>query len=433
MRKTTLSKRISAVIMAAVTLLAVTACGAGGQSKDDGKTEGASGTEPVTLTFWNGFTGADGEVLKKIVDDFNATNEKNITIEMDIMPWANFNEMLPPAISSDTAPDFALMMDKDMPQYVKNGALRPMDDFWEFEGVDKSDFNESSIKMGILDGTQYAIPMQVQSFYLYWNKDIFEAAGLDPEQPPTTWDELAEIAPQLADPANNVSGFLVPDNIGNVLFSWILSNGGTVLNEDYTESTINSPENLEVLTTIQNIVLEQGGPTVISNPEIFNLLYAGQLGMAVAPPFVVSGLQTNEINFGVAPIPQKAESDEKVAVAEAVSFVVPETTDDSKINAIYEFVSYWNSTEIAKRWALEAGFPPYLKSAVEDPEVMENAIITEMAGQLDYAELYLPGFDQRGALESDVICPMIERLMQGEDPEALLEEADTSIQNMLDN
>lgn len=433
MRKKNLARRISAGLMAGILLLSVSACGKNGESKDGDNVDQNSANEPVTLSFWNGFTGADGEVLKDIVADFNETNEKGITIEMDIMPWDNFNEMLPPAISSDTAPDFALMMDRDMPQYVKNGALRPMDDFWDFEGVDKADFNETSIEMGMLDGTQYAVPMQVQTFYLYWNKDLFEAAGLDPEKPPVTWDEVMEIAPKLADPENNVSGFLVPDNIGNVLFSWILSNGGTVLNDDYTESTINSPENLEVLTAAQDVVLEQGGPTVISNPEIFNLLYAGQLGMAVAPPFVVSGLQTNEINFGVTSIPQKTESAEKTAVAEAVSFVVPKTTDESKLDAIYEFVKYWNSTEIAKRWALEAGFPPYLKSAAEDPEVVENDIITEMTGQLDYAQLYLPGFDQRLALESDVICPMIERLMQGEEPEALLEEADGLIQDMLDN
>lgn len=51
--------------------------------------------EPTTLTFWNGFTSTDGEVLQQIVDDFNATNEWNITIEMDVMPWATFNEKLP--------------------------------------------------------------------------------------------------------------------------------------------------------------------------------------------------------------------------------------------------------------------------------------------------------------------------------------------------
>ena len=64
--------------------------------------------EPTTLTFWNGFTSTDGEVLQQIVDDFNAANEWNITIEMDVMPWATFNEKLPAAIAAGNAPDFVL-------------------------------------------------------------------------------------------------------------------------------------------------------------------------------------------------------------------------------------------------------------------------------------------------------------------------------------
>ena len=64
--------------------------------------------EPTTLTFWNGFTSTDGEVLQQIVDDFNASNEWNITIEMDVMPWATFNEKLPAAIAAGNAPDFVL-------------------------------------------------------------------------------------------------------------------------------------------------------------------------------------------------------------------------------------------------------------------------------------------------------------------------------------
>ena len=429
MKKRELIKRVTAGFMAAAMLLSLTACG---KSKEEKKPEAESKENgAVTLTFWNGFTGADGEVLRKIVDDFNAENDKKITIEMDIMPWDNFNEMLPTAVTSGTAPDFALMQARDTPQYVQNGALQPMDSFWEFEGVDKSDFNEESINMGILDGKQYSIAMQLQTFYLYWNKDIFKAAGLDPEQPPKTWDELVEIAPKLADPEKNVSGFLVPYNIGNVLFSWIKSAGGNVLNDDYTKSEINSPENLEVLKTMQSLVQEQGGPDVISNPEIFNLMNAGQLGMLIAPPFMVSGLETNEINFGVTSIPQQTEDCEKVAIAEAVGFVVPKCTDESKLDAIYEFVSYWNTKEIAKRWALEAGFPPYLKSAAEDPEVQADEIIAALTDQVSYAELYLPQFVNRLALEKDAITPMLESLMQGEDPEVVLKEADDAINKIV--
>ena len=85
----------------------------------------------MTLTFWNGFTASDGEILQEIVNEFNKTNDKNIKIEMDIMTWANLNEKLPTAISSKKAPDFIALNYPDFAQYVENGAVQPLDDFWD--------------------------------------------------------------------------------------------------------------------------------------------------------------------------------------------------------------------------------------------------------------------------------------------------------------
>ena len=75
--------------------------------------------EPTTLTFWTGFTSTDGEVLQQIVDEFNESNEWNITIEMDVMPWDTFNEKLPAAIAAGNAPDFVLYSSGYYPSYIK--------------------------------------------------------------------------------------------------------------------------------------------------------------------------------------------------------------------------------------------------------------------------------------------------------------------------
>lgn len=150
------------------------ACGGGSSAESDSDKE-------VTLTFWNGFTASDGEILQEIVNEFNKTNDKNIKIEMDIMTWANLNEKLPTAISSKKAPDFIALNYPDFAQYVENGAVQPLDDFWEYDGVDKSDFKETAVELGQVEGKQYFVPMQVQGMYMYWNNDLFKQAGLDTE------------------------------------------------------------------------------------------------------------------------------------------------------------------------------------------------------------------------------------------------------------
>lgn len=240
--------KLNKILLASLSLASIgvlAACGGGNSASDGDSGDG------VTLTFWNGFTASDGEILQDIVNDFNESNDKNITIEMDVMTWANLNEKLPPAISSKTAPDFIALNYGDFAQYVENGAVQSLDDFWSYEGVDKSDFTETAVELGVVNEEQYFVPMQVQGMYLYWNKDLFEKAGLDTEVPPRTWEQLTEMAPKLVDSSTNVSGFVFNKDGSAPLYNWILANGGKLVSDDYTESEFASPQNLETLKAIQ--------------------------------------------------------------------------------------------------------------------------------------------------------------------------------------
>lgn len=402
------------------------ACGSGNSAS-----EGDSG-DGVTLTFWNGFTASDGEILQDIVNDFNETNDKNITIEMDVMTWANLNEKLPPAISSKTAPDFIALNYGDFAQYVENGAVQSIDDFWDYDGVDKSDFTQTAVDLGVVNEEQYFIPMQVQGMYLYWNKDLFEKAGLDTEVPPKTWEQLTEMAPKLADSSSNVSGFVFNKDGSAPLYNWILANGGKLVNDDYTKSEFASPQNLETLKAIQKMIhVDKAGPESISGAEMDNLMNAGQLAIEINGPWLNNGLKANEINYSVTTLPQANEDGEKTAILDGVGYAIPSSTDKNKKEAIYEFLKYWNTTEIGKRWSIENGFPAYLNSVAEDDEVKNNEIVSELSKQMEYAEPFLPGFTKIAAINNDIINPLIEKLLAGEDPEKLMNEADAAINDLI--
>lgn len=402
------------------------ACGSGNSAS-----EGDSGDE-VTLTFWNGFTASDGEILQDIVNDFNESNDKNIKIEMDVMTWANLNEKLPPAISSKTAPDFIALNYGDFAQYVENGAVQSIDDFWDYDGVDKSDFTQTAVDLGVVNEEQYFIPMQVQGMYLYWNKDLFEKAGLNTEVPPKTWEQLTEMAPKLADSSSNVSGFVFNKDGSAPLYNWILANGGKLVNDDYTKSEFASPQNLETLKAIQKMIhVDKAGPESISGAEMDNLMNAGQLAIEINGPWLNNGLKANEINYSVTTLPQANEDGEKTAILDGVGYAIPSSTDKNKKEAIYEFLKYWNTTEIGKRWSIENGFPAYLNSVAEDEEVKNNEIVSELSKQMEYAKPFLPGFTKIAAINNDIINPLIEKLLAGEDPEKLMNEADSAINDLI--
>lgn len=441
MKKNKMMKKIAAGFLAAAMVLTTTACGSGNdaaKSKDEPKSttnekEAESG-EATTLTMWNTFTGSDGEVLRKIVDQFNAESD-SIQIDMEIMPMNNFNEQLPPAITSDTAPDFVIMPYAILAPYAANGVLKPMDDFWNFEGVDKSDFTEGSVKLGMVDDVQYFVPMCVNSLYLYWNRDLFKEAGLDVDTPPATWEELAELGAKIVDPEKNVSGYVFPlaGNGQTIFYNWLIQNGGRLVSDDYTKSEFASPETLEVLKAIQKMVVtEKVGPNDVTGPEADNLMGAGQLGMFINGPWLNAGLQANEINYGITSMPQ-VNAEKPFANLQGSGFSIPVSTDDSKTDAIFEFIKYWNTTEVAKQWSIEAGFPSQLLSVAEDPEVQEHPIISKLSDQIRFAEPLMPGFAEIGTINADIIDPMLERLLQGEDPETLMNEAHDAINTLLGN
>ncbi|MGX7351100.1 extracellular solute-binding protein [Enterococcus canis] len=421
-----LKKLLVGTAALALGMLSLTACGGGNSGSGTDK----DGT--TTLTFWNGFTASDGEILQEIVNRFNDENDKNIKIEMDIMMWSNLNEKLPPAISSKTAPDFVALNYSDFAQYVKNGAVQPIDDFWSYDGVDKNDFASSAVDLGVVDGKQYYVPMQVQGMYMYWNKDLFKAAGLDENTPPTTWEQLTEMAPKLTDASKNVHGFIFNKDGTAPLYNWILANGGKVISDDYTKSEFASPENLKTLQAIQKMIhVDKTGPESISGAEMDNVMNAGQLAIELNGPWLNNGLKANEINYGVTTIPQG--SGEKTAILDGVGYAIPASTSEDKKEAIYEFLKYWNTADIGKEWSMRNGFPAYLNSVGEDEEVKNDPIVTELSKQMEFAKPFLPGFDQLPTINNDIINPLIEKLLAGEDAEKLMNDADKQINDLLAN
>lgn len=156
------------------------------QTDNQAAGETASG-EKITLQFWNVFTGSDGDILREIVDNYNKTNTDNIEIQMDIMPNDQLQQKLPAAIATNTAPDFVLFGVENIAPYVSNDSLEDISDFWDVTGVDKSNILENVLELSHVDGKLYGAPMQYNVSYLYWNKDLFREAGLDPEKHLPPW------------------------------------------------------------------------------------------------------------------------------------------------------------------------------------------------------------------------------------------------------
>ncbi|THF72878.1 ABC transporter substrate-binding protein [Cohnella fermenti] len=426
-----LTNRIVSFALVASMIGVLSACGGNDNSNSASSSSSAAGGKQVSISFWNTFTGSDADTLKEIVNDYNKANEGKYEVKMDIMPADQFGQKLPPSIATGTAPSLVALSSSGAAAYIQNGSIEPVDDFYSVDGVNRDDFEESAVKLGESNGSLYLLPMQVFGIEFFWNKDLFKAAGLDPDTPPATFEQLADYAVKLTDESKGQYGFAMPIKGApqySLMFIW--GNGGDVVDLASRKSVLNSAENVETFKWLADLAVQKKvTPKGLNGVETDKLFLSGKAAMYITGPWLAAGLKENNINFGVS-LPPKGSA-AQATIADGIGFAIPKGTSDEQKLAAYDFVKYWNSTEVGKKWSLAIGFPPYLKSVLADPDIQANETIKLMSNFGDAGRTFLPGFVTADRINSDVLFPLLEQIVSGLDPVQGVEKASSSIDDIL--
>jgi len=406
----TLRKAAASLVTAMAIGLTLTACGTPTSNPSSPTGPSSSSSGPVTLSFWNVFTGSDGDILREIVDNYNKTNGKGITINMDIMPNDQLHQKLSASIATGTAPDFALFGIEYMAPYVSAGSLEDISDFWDATGVDKTNFLESVVNFSYVNGKLYGVPMQYNLSYLYWNKDLFQAAGLDPETPPATLDQLADFAVKLTVPAKNQFGLALPVGVSYPQFLW--ANGGDVNDPAKGTNLLKSDANLKTLQWMQDLAVNKKvTPQGVTGPEADVMLQNGQVAMYMSGPWQINGLRQQKVNFGIAPIP--AGSAGAFSPAGGCSFMVPKGGDPAKRAAVYDFMKFWLTDSTLKEWSLRNGFPVWSKSLAAQPDIVNDPVLNSISKASTIGRSYNLGYPLASRIDGDAVAPMFEAVLTG--------------------
>lgn len=434
-------KFISIILVFTMAVTLLTGCAGSKTSKNDTEntvTENSTSSDtatsdeqsqPVTLKFWNVFTGSDGDILRSIVDNYNKTNKDNIKIEMDIMPNDTLQQKLPAAIATNTAPDFVLYGVENIASYVSNDSLEDISEFWDTMGVDKSNFLDSVVNLSYVDGKCYGTPMQYNVQYLYWNKDLFKAAGLDPETPPKTMDELADFAVKLTDESKNQYGLALPTNVTYMQFLW--ANGGDADEPASNKNLLNSDNNLKTLNWLQDLsVNKKVTPMNLTGSDADTMLQAGKIAMYMSGPWQINGLREAGINFGIAPCVSGSEG--AYSPAGGCSYVIPKGIDPAKKQAVFKFMKYWLSDEILKEWSQKNGFPVWSQTLLKDTDIQNDEVLKSISEASEIGRSYNLGYSLAGQIDNDVMIPMFEIVLTGASkPEDALKNASSAMDSVL--
>lgn len=380
------------------------------------------------IEMWSPLTGPDGDEMSALAQRFSAENGSGVTVTHVAQP--EYIQKLEAAAAAQQLPAMTVVRAINVAQLVERNVLKPFGD--EALGALGADFGtqvpENTWAAGEYEGARYSIPLDVHPLVMYYNKDLFAAAGL--EEPGTEPMTRAEFDAALA--ALEASG-VTPISIGTAfqgatLFqSLIRQFGGALVTDDGATATFNSEAGVQALTYInelkQKYTPEVSGP---GDPEV-QLFKNGEAAMVVHGPWWISDLQ--QLPFaGFAPLPQIGD---QYAVW-AGSHQLALTSDDPAAQAAAGCWIKWLS-ENSVEWA-KAGQVPVRNSVREGAELGELAApIAAVAPSIDSAIL-LPQIPLIEGALWDAFGPAVDAVLMGEatDVQAALDDAAATSQQVID-
>lgn len=218
-----------------ITLLAGCGSSTPGQPADDAP-DGAT-----TVQFWqNKFSNEDNAWFKKAVDDYNKSQDK-IHVKLTVVPGDAWEQKLKAAQAAGAAPDMYTMNYSAVPMNARNDKLAPITEY--IDQAAWADLDPRFLEAVTVDGKQYAYPLYYEpSALLFYRADLFEAAGLNPDAPPTSWAELIEAGKKLKATDKKVFPFEIAQNAVELSWSTWGAQYGTAghmpISEDWSKAEV---------------------------------------------------------------------------------------------------------------------------------------------------------------------------------------------------
>ena len=263
--------------------------------------------QPVKLSVWS--IDGDNDLYKVLTSEFDEQNE-DIEIEWRGLPFDDLvNESLR-AFATGQAPDVISIDNPEFALFSSRGAFLDLTDrVAASDVIDTSVFYEGPLASAMWDGRLYGVPKATNTIALFYNKDMLDAAGVEP---PQTWDELLEAARKLNDPANNVYGIswsARANEEGTFQFlPWIQMGGGSF-------DKVNTPGAVKALELWKTMLDERlASQDVLSQGQwdstgTFN---AGNAAMAISGPWELGRMSEEaQFNWGVTLLPTETEGGER--------------------------------------------------------------------------------------------------------------------------
>ncbi|MBV8178894.1 MAG: ABC transporter substrate-binding protein [Mycobacterium sp.] len=392
-----LSRRNFLSLASAATVGAAAGCAGMG-----GRASVKSGSGPIA--FWSNHPGQSTAVEKELISRFQG-QFPGLSVEL-IDAGMNYDDVavkFNAALSGADVPDVVVLSDVWWFHFALSGDLVPLDDLFGEVGVDSSDYVDTLLADYAFNGQHYALPYARSTPLFYYNKPVWERAGL-PDRGPHSWQEFDEWGPQLQRVVGDRKWAHGWANASSGL-SWTFEGPDWTFVGAYSQRwtlTFTDPATIAAGTYLRDSIHSKGYAAVAN--DVVNEFATGILASTMTSTGFLAGItETASFDFGVSALPTGPGGAPGCPTGGAGLAIPAKLSDERKLNAL-KFIAFVTNPTQTAYFAQRTGYLPVRKSALDDQSeqnyLADNPRAQVAVNQLqhtrtqDYARVFLPGGDR---------------------------------------
>ncbi|MGT2811110.1 ABC transporter substrate-binding protein [Streptococcus minor] len=374
--------RFYAGVLATATLLA--ACSGSKGNDSSSSSSNTSGKTEISYAIWDS---GQEPGIRKIADKFEEKNP-DIKVNIQVVDWDNYWTMLEAGATGGSLPDTFWMHSNEIYRYGSNEMLLPLDDYLaKSKDAKLENFPDGLNEIYNINGKQYAVPKDFDTIGLWYNKKMFDEAGIAYPDDTWDWDKLKEVAKKLTKSDGSQYGFGAGLSNQEGYYNFIYQNGGTVITDDM-KSGYDNPKTVEALDYYFSFVKEKLSPSLTVDKERAEAFQNGQVAMSLFGSWNLSGFTANDYireNADVAVLP-KGPDGTRATIFNGLGNAIAANTENPE--ASWKWVEYLSSKEAQEMQAsLGVAISAYKGAADTWVDSNKDFAIKNYVDMLDYAQI----------------------------------------------
>jgi sn-glycerol 3-phosphate transport system substrate-binding protein len=332
----------------------------------------AAAQSPTEIAFWHAMSGHNGEVVTALVADFNASQSDVHVTEQGKGGYDDTLNATIQAMGQGEGPNMAQIFDLGTPLAIDSGFFKPVEDILPADELAalKADIMPPLVNYFTVGGKLWSLPWNNSTPVLYYNKDMFTAAGLDPNTPPATWQELEADCEKIK--AANVAPYCISAQIYGWYFEqWMalqgqeLANNGNGRDARATETNLTSDAAKAIMTFWKDIN-DKGYWTYTG--KLHDNQGANQIFIAKQAAIIIestgalgtftNGAESSGFQLGTGFFPTNGDVERQGVIIGGASLWVSAANTDEQNAAVVKFLTWLEAPEQMARWHQETGYMP---------------------------------------------------------------------------